>query len=121
MVRGTVFVFTTPNFSVTDFVRNRYPDLRREPTSTFTQKMADPIDPRLQYTSLPPRAIPQSYTASSTLQNNGAARQPYYLPATNHQHAPPSTALDPALEEPSPGLQEASTDNENDADGDHDE
>lgn len=82
--------------------------------------MADPIDPRLQYTSLPPRTLPQSYTASSNLQNNGAAHQPYYLPATNHQHAPPSTALDPALEEPSPGLHEASTDNENDADGDHD-
>ncbi|OCK83376.1 hypothetical protein K432DRAFT_291187 [Lepidopterella palustris CBS 459.81] len=81
--------------------------------------MADPIDPRLQYSSSLPRTVTQSYSTTPNLQGNGSTHQPYYLPAT-HQHAPPASALDPALEETSPGLREASTDNENGVDGDHD-
>ena len=84
--------------------------------------MADPIDPRLYASSLPPRS--QSYT--STPQHN--AGQPYYLPtATQHQApqlsqpTPLSSALDPALEQTSPTGPEVSQDeDEQDEDGDHD-
>ncbi|CAO2649911.1 Nn.00g012030.m01.CDS01 [Neocucurbitaria sp. VM-36] len=84
--------------------------------------MADPIDPRLYASSLPPRS--QSYT--STPQHN--AGQPYYLPtATQHQApqlsqpTPLSNTLDPALEQTSPTAPEVSQDeDEHDEDGDHD-
>lgn len=86
--------------------------------------MADPIDPRLFASSIPPR--PQSYTSGP--QHN--AGQPYYLPSpTQHQgpgaqpsQPPPlSNALDPALGHPSPSGPEASHDeDDHEDDGDHD-
>lgn len=84
--------------------------------------MADPIDPRLFASALPPR--PQSHTNAP--QHN--AGQPYYLPSpTQHQGpgaqlsqpAPLSAALDPTLEQTSPTGPEGSHD-EDDDDGDHD-
>ncbi|KAH7377266.1 hypothetical protein BKA66DRAFT_422207 [Pyrenochaeta sp. MPI-SDFR-AT-0127] len=84
--------------------------------------MADPIDPRLFASSLPPRT--QSYTSAS--QHNPG--QPYYLPSpTQHQApqlsqpAPLNNALDPALEQPSSAGPDASQDeDEHDDEGDHD-
>lgn len=101
----------------------------RPPTITtrtaVTATMADPIDPRLYASSVPPRA--QSYTSAP--QHN--AGQPYYLPATTQhqapqlsQPAPLSNALDPALEQTSPtgaeGSQDDDEDGEDGEDGDHD-
>ncbi|PVH93472.1 hypothetical protein DM02DRAFT_619267 [Periconia macrospinosa] len=95
--------------------------------------MADPIDPRLQYSSsLPPRTIEQPYTAPSAL--SGA--QPYYLPTPQSQpsvpvalpqqaHPPPQatphSTFDPALEQTSPVQNEspADEDHEDDHDGTH--
>ncbi|KAF1846324.1 uncharacterized protein K460DRAFT_286653 [Cucurbitaria berberidis CBS 394.84] len=84
--------------------------------------MADPIDPRLYASSLPPHT--QSYTPAP--QHN--AGQPYYLPSGSQhqapqlsQPAPLSHALDPALQQTSPTGPEASLDeDEQDDEGDHD-
>jgi hypothetical protein len=86
--------------------------------------MADPIDPRLFASSLPPR---QTYTAAP--QQHSAAH-PYYLAASAHQQpphlaqpAPLGAALDPALEQTSPTGPEASPDDydeREDDEGDHD-
>lgn len=86
--------------------------------------MADPIDPRLfASSSLPPR--PPAYTAAP--QHNPA--QPYYLPTPSHHHAgpplsqpaPPSNALDPALEQtPQSGPEGDHEDDDHDDDHNHD-
>ncbi|KAF2852513.1 hypothetical protein T440DRAFT_392138 [Plenodomus tracheiphilus IPT5] len=86
--------------------------------------MADPIDPRLFASALPPRA--QAYTAAP----QHSAGQPYYLPTPPHPHhqpgpqpsqpAPPSNALDPALEQASPTGPAAAHDDDLDDDGDDD-
>ncbi|KAH5473330.1 hypothetical protein HBI64_005010 [Parastagonospora nodorum] len=83
--------------------------------------MADPIDPRLYASSIPPQN--QSYPAQPP--NN--AGQPYYLSTpTNQQPAHPSqpplgAALDPALEQTSPRGPERSPDeDEHGEDGEHD-
>lgn len=78
--------------------------------------MTDPIDPRLQYTTLPPRPLSQSYTAGPALGNG----QPYYLPTPQPPPSQPTPqSIDPALEQTSPG-QEASHDEDDHDDGDHD-
>jgi hypothetical protein len=83
--------------------------------------MADPIDPRLYASSIPPQNQP--YPAQPP--NN--AGQPYYLSTpTNQQPAHPSqpplgAALDPALEQTSPRGPERSPDeDEHGDDGEHD-
>jgi hypothetical protein len=85
--------------------------------------MADPIDPRLYASSLPPRT--QSYT-SAPQHNTG---QPYYLPSPTQHHAPQqlpppaplSHSLDPALEQTSPtGPAESHDEDDGDDDGDQD-
>jgi hypothetical protein len=85
--------------------------------------MADPIDPRLFASSLPPR---QNYTAAP---QPAAAGHPYYLSTPTHQQpphlsqpAPLGAALDPALEQTSPtGPGASPEDYEHEEDeGDHD-
>lgn len=97
------------------------PPVTQAPTrrtySDDTVAMADPIDPRLFSSSLPPQS--QSYTAAP--QHN--AGHPYYLSA---QQQPPQLqtapqALDPALDQTSPTGPEASQDEDEQDDGDHDD
>lgn len=85
--------------------------------------MADPIDPRLYASSLPPRSQP--YTAAPP----NTTGQPYYLSASAHQQQPPhlshaaplGAALDPALEQTSPtGPASPEEEDERDDGGDHD-
>ncbi|KAJ4300014.1 hypothetical protein N0V90_005263 [Kalmusia sp. IMI 367209] len=85
--------------------------------------MADPIDPRLQFSALPPRSLAQSYTAGPPQPLHTSA-SPYYLPAPNNGHhaqlqTGPAT-IDPALEQTSPAGQDSSHDEDDHDDGDHD-
>jgi hypothetical protein len=78
--------------------------------------MADPIDPRLFASSLPPR---QAYTAAP----QHSAGHPYYHQQPPHlaQPAPLGAALDPALETSPTGPEESPEEYEHeDDDGDHD-
>jgi hypothetical protein len=81
--------------------------------------MADPIDPRLYASSVPPRHQP--YPAQPP--NN--AGHPYYLSTPTHQQvphvsqAPLGAALDPALEQTSPRGPDGSPEEEHEDDGDH--
>lgn len=83
--------------------------------------MADPIDPRLYASSLPPRA--QAYTAAPP-HNAG---QPYYLPSASQHQTPPLSqpaplpnTLDPALEQATPTGHESHDEDEQDDEGEHD-
>ena len=96
------------------------------PTRRQQHKMADPIDPRLQYTSsLPPRTLSQSYTSGPPL--SSAGHSPYYLPTPIQHHsqppplaqaAPPSN-LDPALEQTSAAGHDGAEGSPDEDDGDH--
>jgi hypothetical protein len=84
--------------------------------------MADPIDPRLYASSIPPRNQP--YPAQPP--NN--AGHPYYLSTPTHQQQPPhlsqtplGAALDPALEQTTPQGQDGSPEDDDEDDHiDHD-
>lgn len=83
--------------------------------------MADPIDPRLYASSIPPQNQP--YPAQPP--NN--AGHPYYLSTPANQQSahpsqpPPGAALDPSLEQTSPiGPEQSPDDDEHGDDGEHD-
>lgn len=83
--------------------------------------MADPIDPRLYASSIPPRNQPYPAQPPSN------AGHPYYLSTPTHQQAPHlsqtplGAALDPALEQTSPrGLDASPDEDEHEDDGDLD-